>query len=58
MEVVVKLVDGEEMIVRLEGNEVVLAVREYWMVRLSREEAWELAEAIDLVSTASNEFKE
>jgi len=52
MEVVVTLADGRELVVRLEDELVVIAVPGQWTERLSREEAWELAETIDLVSTA------
>lgn len=55
MEVVVALADGRELVVRSDAGEVVLGIRGGWIERLKPEEAWELAEAIDLVSTACSD---
>lgn len=49
------LADGREIVVRSGDDEIVLGLRGGWTERLKSEEAWELAEAIDLVSTAATE---
>lgn len=55
MEVVVSLADGRELVVRSEADDIVLGLRGGWSQQLKRDEAWELAEAIDRVSTAATD---
>lgn len=46
--------DGRTVGVALDGDEVVLSIDGAERLRLSREEGWQLAEAIDAIATASD----
>ncbi len=50
----IKLGDGDVIEVRLEGDAVVLSTSR-WQQSLSREEAWDLMEAIEAISTRTHE---
>lgn len=50
--IVVELRQGESIVVRVEGREVVLENQAHWLQRLTREEAWRLAEALDEMATS------
>ena len=47
---------GEVIRVEARGDEVRLANGTHWEQRLTREEAWRLAEAIDEVATSSSSW--
>lgn len=49
----VPLSDGRELVVELWDEELILSVAGVWEQRLTREEAWELAEALDALATRS-----
>ena len=48
----VRLAEAEALTVTIEGEFVVLAHGGHWVERLTRAQAWELAEALDAVATA------
>ena len=51
----VTLRDGQRLEVRIVDGDVELAHAGIWSQRLTREEAWQLAEALDAVATADDE---
>lgn len=49
------LVSGETLTVRLVTGLVEIALEDHWLQRLTREEAWRLAEALDEVATTADD---